>query len=240
MGKRLRNSPLLESVCEFRFDPSSDWDMTIPGRVFERIKDKFPERSPFKTYGVKLNPQQIPIATIKEEEIIRFKQPDGAAMVQVGRNLLAINRLQYSKWEDFRGLIIYVFENYKQFVGDSKISRIGLRYINRIALKNPQIDIGNIISLRPSLKGELDKPLKGFYQRYEIEEDDPEGVLIHQTGLQRSGDEFAVMLDLDFGTTKTNESDDMHNIKLWLDSAHNRIYEAFIDSLNESYYEKIK
>lgn len=31
--RRYRNPPIEEALCEFYFDPSEEWDLTIPGKL---------------------------------------------------------------------------------------------------------------------------------------------------------------------------------------------------------------
>jgi len=42
MGKKYKNPPIVEALCEFQFVPGQPWDITIAGMLYERIKDEFP------------------------------------------------------------------------------------------------------------------------------------------------------------------------------------------------------
>src|SRR2546425_12443479 len=44
MGRQYLNPPLVEAVCEFRFLPDTQWDLTIPGLMYEKIQDRFPHK----------------------------------------------------------------------------------------------------------------------------------------------------------------------------------------------------
>jgi hypothetical protein len=43
-----------------------------------------------------------------------------------------------------------------------------LRYINQIPLSEEMTDLSLLISVAPPLTGRLQRPLLGFYQRYEL------------------------------------------------------------------------
>jgi len=163
-------------------------------------------------------------------------------MVQVGQNLLAINHFPpYPSWEEFRALILRVWNDYQAVTGETMLQRIGLRYINQIPLAPENVPIEHWITLDPPLKGALDHPLRGFYQRYELEQTDPEGVLIHQTGIQNvEGEITLLVLDLDFASTQVSHLKQVEAVQTWLDAAHTRVYEAFVASLNPDFYEKLK
>lgn len=243
MGQKLKNPPIVEALCEFRFDPSLPWDWTIPGRLFDKIGEEFSERSQVQGLGVQIQvgPGTPPATYVRAgPERVQLKRPDGSAMVQVGPNLLAVNHLRpYPDWATFRGLILRVFKDYCDVTQAASLNRIGLRYINQIPLAK-LVEIRDLITLKPPLKGPLDSPLGGFYQRYELAQDMPVGTLIHQTGIQEAEGRRFIVVDLDFGSQEVANLRDSKSVETWLDSAHERVEEAFIASLNPELYEKMK
>lgn len=44
MGRKYRNPPLIEALCEFQFVPTQPWDLTIPGFFYEKVKNDFPAK----------------------------------------------------------------------------------------------------------------------------------------------------------------------------------------------------
>lgn len=38
--RRYSNPPIEEAVCEFRFLPAEEWDLTMPGRLQSEIGDE--------------------------------------------------------------------------------------------------------------------------------------------------------------------------------------------------------
>lgn len=244
MGEKLANPPLIEALCEFRFKSDSSWDWTIPGRLYERIKEEFTERVELKMLGMEVSVGRgKPVATQIHTgpDKIQLKRPDGSAMVQVGPHLLVINQLKpYRGWNDFLALVIRMLVEYRD-LDNSPFDRIGLRYINRIALANDQTDIGRIITTDPPLHDALDRPIVGFYQRYELQHEDPPGVLIHQTGITKAPDgKSALMVDLDFGSHMVADLSATDAVRQWLNEAHNRVYEAFRATLHPDVYERMR
>lgn len=124
--------------------------------------------------------------------------------------------------------------------GECNLQRIGLRYINQISLPEDKCDLENFISVAPSLMGALDRPLAGFYQRYEIIHDSPKGILIHQSGIHKTDQGNAIMVDLDFASLELQGISDQPAVENWLNIAHDRIYESFVGSLNPSLYNKLR
>lgn len=241
MGEKLAHPPLVEALCEFRFLPTSPWDLTIPGQLYERIKDEFTERAQLPGFGVEIQstPRLSPVATIHSgPERVQLRRPDGSAMVQVGEHLLAINQLPpYPTWEVFVGLIGQILGEYWPMVGEARLARIGLRYINQIPVHAAHLRVGDYLTLVPPLAGGLDRPLASFYQRYELSYDRPFGLLIHQTGTRRSDE---MVLDLDFSSTLVQGLATVDEVRRWLDAAHERVYEAFVASLDPDLLAKLK
>ena len=242
IGERLKNSPLVEAVCEFRFAPDSQWDWTIPGLLFEHIRDEFSERSELRSLSVSVQQAGAdlapPVLIDTGPERVQLKRPDGSAMVQVGPRLLAINHLRpYADWEAFRALILNIYRTYRDISLTDRPSRIGLRYINQITRDGRQVN--EILTLRPTLVGKLNRPIANFYQRYEFSHEKPKGILIHQSGLQEMDGEPVITVDLDFFSESVAHLRKDKTVTNWLNQAHDRVEESFIDSLTQELYERL-
>lgn len=245
MFEPLANPPLVEAICEFRFDTSEQWDWTVPGRLYDRISDEFPHREQVQGIGFSLQigegvGQALPALQGGLDKVLMSRE-DGSALVQVGPHLLAINhRLPYPTWKGFIELIERMLKEYLDIV-PSSFQRVGLRYINQIPVpQESPLEIGALITLDPPIPTKMARPLANFYQRYELRHDKPEGVLIHQTGMQfASEDEIVLMLDLDFGSL-TSSAPGVEEASPWLHAAHDRIEEAFRASVNPELLDRMK
>jgi len=241
----LAKPPLVEAICEFRFEPSEQWDLTVPGRLYDRIQDDFPHRETVQGVGFTLHVGQgveasVPTVQGSLDRVLMARE-DGSVLVQTGPHLLVINhRLPYPGWEDFHALISTVLETYLDLV-PSSFERVGLRYINQIPVPLTEgVEIGSLIALDPPIPPEMERPLANFYQRYELRHDNPVGILIHQTGMQLTQEnETVLMLDLDFGSLPEARPD-MGGADAWLRSAHDRIEEAFRASVNPGLLDRMK
>lgn len=36
--RKYKNPPIVEALCEFRFVPSDEWNLTVPGLIFQELK----------------------------------------------------------------------------------------------------------------------------------------------------------------------------------------------------------
>lgn len=244
MAEKLKYSPLIEALCEFRFVPSSSWDWTIPGRLYDEIRSDFPERAQVDGLAVQfvLGPEKTSAQpVIKGPERVQMKRSDGTAMVQVGPNLLVVNHLRpYSDWESFCSMISDAYAKHEKIIGPTKVARIGLRYINQIPLPASDGRLEEITTLAQKLPGALDRPVAGIYHRFELNQDKPNGMLVLQLGTQRTEQGNFLMLDLDIGSSPNEVFMDATSISSWLHDAHERIDDAFFASVVPALLEKWK
>jgi uncharacterized protein (TIGR04255 family) len=242
---QLAKPPLVEAVCEFRFDPSGEWDWTVPGRLYDRIQNEFPRREQTQGFGFSLQlgeglQSAVPAIQGGLDRVLMSRE-DGSASVQIGQNQLVINhRLPYPGWEGFFAIIRHILKTYLDLV-PSSFERVGLRYINQISAPfEREFEIGSLITLDPPIPKEIERPLANFYQRYELRHDKPEGILVHQTGMQFSPEnEPVLMLDLDFGSLP-NAAPDVAEAGPWLHGAHDRVEEAFLASVNPKLLDRMR
>jgi uncharacterized protein (TIGR04255 family) len=245
LGQQLAKPPLVEAVCEFRFDPSDEWDWTVPGRLYDLIKDEYPRREQVQGFGFSLQVSeglQPAVPTVQSGlDRVLLSREDGSALVQIGQNQLIINhRLPYPGWQTFSSVIGRILQIYLNLV-PSSFQRVGLRYINQISAPfEKRVEIGSLITLDPPIPKEIERPLTNFYQRYELGYDEPVGILVHQTGMQTTPEnEPVLMLDLDFGSLP-NAAPGTAEAEPWLQAAHDRLEEAFVASVNPDLLDRMR
>jgi len=134
--RKYRNPPIQEAVCEVHFvhpKPLSQQEITQMG---EHWKKDYPQQQVVEEKALRL---EIALGKSQtSEEVLGHKllarSNDGKDIVQLGASLLAVNRLPpYAGWEEtFREVIQQRFREAFSVFGFSAISRLNLRYINRI------------------------------------------------------------------------------------------------------------
>jgi len=165
---------------------------------------------------------------------LTLSSEDGATAVNLSPYQMFINRLYpYPGWSRLSGVLRETLGEYLEVAPPTMLDQIGLRYINQIPLPpEREVDIGRFITLDPPVPRKLGETLTDFYQRYELRYDEPEGLLLHQTGMEVDAGELLQYLTLDlefvspigFGLGAAEAAG-------WLDAAHDRIEEAFLASV---------
>lgn len=244
MSKKYSNPPIVEAVCEFRFSKDTPWDMVVPGLLYEKIRSEFPIREPkmIQDININLNNNKIEPVLNPHERII-FKNIDKNILVQVDNNLLAINHLKpYPTWTKFQPLIISTFKKLSGVVVFKQIQRIGLRYINRIEIPEPQIELEKYFKFKPDLGDKLPQDVGNFMLHCELPHKaiNADCDIKFTNAIPAVNNKSAFILDIDFYLTKplTAAIDD---ITKWIESAHTNVENIFegciTDNLRKEFME---
>lgn len=246
MGEKLARPTLQEAICEFRYVRSPSWGESLPGLFFDALKDAYPSRQEVKTFQASVRMSAAVDPDVRRTEgpsESHFVNTDQSAMLQLGEWRMSVHSLsRYSSWEEFRGRILEAWSKLSGLVPEAKVERVGLRYVNRIAIEESRSMTEDYLTVNPPLAGDLARPLRSFYQRYEMAFDDPLGSLVHQTGTSGNHDSRFIMLDLDYiSPADSNRFASVPGEMInWLDKVHDTIEGVFIGSLNPKYYNSLK
>lgn len=126
-----------ECLCEitFKLDENQSADR-VSNDFYNRVKNDYPfiENVPIDSYTFDINPQEE-LSSLQQErtEIKRFRHRDSKTLLQLSTERLVINCLPpYPGWEEFKKLILQSFQHLSDITGIEQVSRVNLRYINRI------------------------------------------------------------------------------------------------------------
>jgi len=226
---RYANPPIVEAVCEFRFEPG-DWDNAMPGLIWEKVKEPFSKRRDVHRLDVRLVPGPNGAEQrVTQEPLLRYLRDDEKVFMQVGPSLLSVHHLgPYSSWEEFKPLIEQGFRAYCGEAMPKGIQRIGLRYINRVEFPGDRIELEEYFEFRPFVGSTLPEDHKSFILGAEFPYEGERDVLrlqVASTVPQRE-QQVALILDLDYFTAKPN-SVPAEEVGDRLEQAHDRIEEVF-------------
>ena len=236
MGRKYKNSPIIEALCEFRFEAGTPWDLTIPGLLYERIRQTFPGKRPAKHFEVTLapTPGQVKHQLVATDRM-QFLREDEKALLQVDRDLLVVNHLKpYPTWTEFLPLIRQAFKAYGDVANPKGLRRIGLRYINRIEIPGPRVELEDYLNFRPFVGAGLPQDFASFIVGIEIPYDNSRDRLRLQatTAAAQPPGAVAIMLDLDYFLAQPGQAS-LETVFEWLDAAHeNSPFFLWVDSFD--------
>ncbi len=170
MGRKYKNPPVVEALCEIFFD-GSQWDSTLPGLFFDRIKNEYPKKKELEQIGVEVNVSKDVQGSrvLRGNQRIQFMKNDGSQLVQVERDLLVVNQLRpYPRFEDWKPKIDAMLAIYKELAKPNSIKRIGVRYINRVVIPSDKFKMEDYFCLYPEVPQSLGAMHGKFMMRLEI------------------------------------------------------------------------
>jgi len=231
MGRKYRNPPLVEALCEFKFIPNQPWDLTLPGLIYEKVRGKFPDKRQQIGIGVQF------VSTEKglEHKVeptpprVQFHKKDKTALIQVAPDLLAINQLKpYPTWNKFKPMILEGFKVYKEIADPKGFRRIGLRYINILEFKDEKIELKDYFQYYPFIPDNMPRLHGPFLTRVEFpyEKRNEKLILTLSSLISKKPDIIPILLDLDYAMAEP-EYISLGQISEWLDKAHERVENAF-------------
>jgi uncharacterized protein (TIGR04255 family) len=98
-----------------------------------------------------------------------FRSSDGRRIVQVRQDGYTFNWLKpYESWEALRDEARTHWERYREVFQPRVVTRLGLRYINRLELPLPFNDFREFVTTAPDIARTLPQGLSGFFLRLEI------------------------------------------------------------------------
>lgn len=231
MPRRYHQPPIIEALCEFRFRPTPQWDLTIPGLFYDRIKDQFPnKRQQPRSFEFKLEgapPFGAPDLTI--ESRLQFFTEEGRTLIQLDRDLLSVNQLNpYSSWEHLLPLIRRGYDAYFDVARPAGLQRIGLRYINQIVIPEETVNLHDYFTFYPIAPDSFPRTLDGFLLVADFAFAGQRDTLrVRLTSAQTpQADTNTLVLDLDYFTEKPDDLT-FESVFPWIEQAHANIENSF-------------
>jgi uncharacterized protein (TIGR04255 family) len=239
MGEQYNNPPLVEAFCQFNFEQDTDWDGTIPGMIYSKVKNEgFPIKRQVEPISIEFEISKTPIQTQKirpNVERMRFLSINETSLIQTGPYFLAINVVKpYPSWEVFKSLIIKGLNIYREVAEPNTLSSVALRYINHINLKKNSVELEDYFDFRPQIGSKLPKdygPISLTVQfPYNEDTDILQMQLVH---ILLDPNSLSYSLDLTYTHIKPGELD-FAQIPDWLEEAHNSLESAFEGSITDN------
>lgn len=203
--RKYRNPPIEEAICDFRFAPGIEWDPTLPGRIYGELKGAYDEKPRLQQLveaqlqgGIE-GQSSISMKQGLGKQRVQFLGEGGTRIVGVGVDQLSVHMLRpYGGWENFRPQIHQALDAYRKIAEPEGITRIGLRYINKITIKAPHDDLAAYFTIPPKFP-RIDSAtrLLAFFNRKEAQFlDQPIRIVVTFADME-SASSPSYLLDLD-------------------------------------------
>jgi uncharacterized protein (TIGR04255 family) len=230
-----RNPQIAEALCEIHYTlaPGTPWRPTAPGAFFKELQSDYPELEPMPEQGVVLvfGPDGVPVQHLTPPRI-KFKLKHGTRpfLLQISEQTLSLNVLPpYPGWSGFKSELAHRWPNFVKTVNPQAITRIGLRYINRIARRSADEKPSYWLKSSEYVAAITLKSGPGFLARSESRLDSHNRLLVtvaHDTSHHGGGIHGSLLLDLDRIIEKEIRTE-WQEIEATIQALHDSVWEVF-------------
>ncbi len=216
--RRYRNPPIEEALCEFRFEPSQEWDLTLPGRLHVKLGEEYAGK-PREQRVVEANlevpggdrPPNLKLGQHLAK--VQFLTEAGNRLVGVGPDALSIHMLRpyqdpardaKSGWLEFEPRIQRALSAYWDVAQPKGVSRIGVRYINKIVVPSGDLaEMGEYLKSSMPVVAGLPEEARATISRAEYVYSDDVRMILTQGSADTAPGQVGLMLDIDVIWEKT-------------------------------------
>jgi len=197
------NAPITEALLDIRVQLPKEITLKNLESFQEGIKGRFPEKKTRVFFKAQIPTSAAPptsIPTTGGPDGYMFRSPNEQKIVQARLDGFTFNKLKpYEKWVVFRDEAQSLWKRYYEIANPVRITRIALRYINRIEIPSPLKDFKDYILTTPEIAPGLPQGVGHFFMRLVIPfPDDQTTAVITQTMEKPTDDErLPLILDID-------------------------------------------
>jgi uncharacterized protein (TIGR04255 family) len=173
----LNNAPITEAIIDFRVRLPAGFEILRLKEAHAQLSADYPtlEEQQVTQQQFEQRLGQPPKLTARSQGVLgyRFLSGDNKSIVQFRRNGFAFNRLKpYPSWDQVFPEACRLWKIYSAVAHPEEISRIAIRFINRIQLPLPNLELPDYLTAPPPLPQGVPQSLSGFLTRVVIQ--DPE------------------------------------------------------------------
>jgi uncharacterized protein (TIGR04255 family) len=231
-SKHYAKAPLTEAILDIRVELSSEIGPSRLVEVFHGQEETYSKQEEiFIVHGqMSVGPQ---ISARQTSNGYRFVSKDGREIFQARLDGFTFHRLApYQAWELFRDEARRLWNAYKSIAAPKNVTRIGVRYINRIDLPLPIADFKDYLRTVPEVSPSMPQGLSGYFMQLQIPQVDLNAKLVLNQALipPPAPKMVSVLLDIDLFSDSDLPTDEQG---LWerfegFRNRKNKVFEACI------------
>ncbi|MCE5340283.1 MAG: TIGR04255 family protein [Planctomycetaceae bacterium] len=161
----LSKAPIVEAVIAISFAPDVAWNEANLQRELKQRLPDFPKVESLHAARYQLDVGKQTNSKVENFGCVGFKvcSIDGLHIAQFNKDAFVFSRLNpYQDWEQLSGEAFRLLSVYNELIKPKKVMRIGLRFINRITIKQEKVELADYYKYPPESLKELDWALTGY------------------------------------------------------------------------------
>ena len=233
----LAKAPITEALIDIRIRVRDDLKIDQLYSIYESISKEYPNKKERSLWEgrVEFKKGEIPVST--DAEMVNgyvFISADEKQVFQARLDGFTFNRLKpYETWDCFRDEARRLWEKYSE-VTSPEITRVALRYINKVELPLPITDFSEYLTAAPIVPAGLPQGVTSFLSRVVIHEPEISAAGIITQALEQMVDPDIIPVILDIDVFK-QKSEGMSEEEAWqiLERLRNFKNKIFFKSITE-------
>jgi uncharacterized protein (TIGR04255 family) len=198
-------APITEAILDIQVETAEGLTPLSLAACQDSVLADYPTKRELKATIAQFEmvPQLVASAT-SQDLGFAFISPDGKQLFQTRMNGFTVNRLApYVRWETFSQEARRLWNIYREAAKPARITRIALRYINRIDIPTGPVELKDYFNTTPEVARGLPQSMAGFFMQVLLPLEDVKAfVNIVETIVEPPQPGIvSVVLDLDFFRT---------------------------------------
>ena len=239
-------APIVEALIDIQVDAeAAGTSLDDLGALGSKIQETYPRASKRMNFVGRFSAGAALEATTQQKTVGHvFKSEEGKRIFQARLDGFSFSWLApYDRWESFRDEALRLWRIYAQLAQDQEITRVAVRYINKIELPvgGATVPLEDYFVVYPNAPTESLGPVNRFLLQMQMQADEVQGyVIINQATLpSESAGTRPVLLDIDAFTTHPmiHTDSDLQSRLETLRALKNKVFEACITDKARSLFD---
>jgi len=236
---------IIEALCEvhFSFPEGKQWEISFLGDFFKAVQKEFPIMEPVQQMGVSVEfgPQGFGQRLVPGQQKARYLETKRKLMLQLSDSIFIVNRTEgYPGWVKMRREIANGWEQAVSVLGPANITRIGLRYINRLPRNGSGQTPGFWLKSNEYIPGAILGSHRGLLSRVQVQKSEQSRTIVTLADEPTPPDAPSnVIFDIDCIHIEEMEPTDK-NLRTHIDGLHEEVWGVFSSAMTENLQRLLK
>lgn len=230
----LANAPIVEAVIDWKAKLPEPFEMAKLKQVGDLISRGYSHVDEQRQFEHLIQVSESePKQSVRQMGVqaYRYRSADETRIAVLRRDGFSFSRLKpYTNWDEVFAEAFALWGIYSSRVNPEEISRIAVRYINRLLLPLPIVDFAEYLTAPPTLPEKIPQLLSAFVMQTVVHEpgSDISARITQAIESGPIGDKLPILLDIDAFINKSfsPEDNDLQDLFTGLREMKNRIFFA--------------
>ncbi len=195
MTKIYNKPPIVEALIDIQVQPNHALNGLLEN-IHEKIKDEYPNKENIILKTAQVDVQNERTSFTSASAGLKVSSSNKEYVLQLKKTGITFSIVNtYKDWEDLYSKAKKLWEFFLEETNPTKVTRVAVRYINRIDIPALNFDLEEYFNICPKV---FDASLSGFFLQIQIPQQEGGLAIIHQTATAPVQAGYtSILLDLD-------------------------------------------